>query len=221
MSVFIRLFRFRWPSHSFAPSKPSLHPQNPQFHKITTSYYRGAHGIMLIYDVSDRASFGNIEYWIKNIKAHASGSVHVALVGNKTDLRAAAKAAAAGTAAGGGNYVEYEAGKAVADRFQVPYFEVSAKDNSNVDSAFMTVVRGIVAGEDGEGAGGAGAGGAGAAGAGGAGKAGLSPGAGGAGGQNGKGKGIGSIFGRAEKTAGAEGQAGAGAGKGKKDCRIS
>lgn len=92
---------------------------------------------MLVYDVSDRSSFGNVEYWIKNIKAHASGSVHVALVGNKTDLRVD----------GGSGHVDYNGGKAVADRFNVPYFEVSAKENSNVDSAFMTVVTSIIAGD--------------------------------------------------------------------------
>jgi small GTP-binding protein len=58
-----------------------------QFHKITTSYYRGANGIMVVYDVSDPESMTNVEYWIKNIKKHASESVRVVLVGNKTDLR--------------------------------------------------------------------------------------------------------------------------------------
>jgi small GTP-binding protein len=58
-----------------------------QFHKITTSYYKGAHGIMLVYDVSDPKSWDNIQYWVKNIRAHASESVQVVLVGNKVDLR--------------------------------------------------------------------------------------------------------------------------------------
>jgi small GTP-binding protein len=60
-----------------------------QFHKITTSYYKGANGIMLVYDVSDRKSVENVEYWVKNIKSHASESVHVCLIGNKVDLRLA------------------------------------------------------------------------------------------------------------------------------------
>jgi small GTP-binding protein len=58
-----------------------------QFHKITTSYYKGANGIMLVYDVSDKKSVENVEYWVKNIKAHASENVHVCLMGNKVDLR--------------------------------------------------------------------------------------------------------------------------------------
>ena len=182
----------------------SHHATYPQFHKITTSYYRGAHGIMLIYDVSDRASFGNIEYWIKNIKAHASGNVHVALVGNKTDLRALAKEQNQA-----GRCVDFEAGKEVADRFSVPYFEVSAKDNSNVDSAFMTVVRSIVAGEgDPPGAGTPRGGGS----AGGAGdkKADKTAGKDGA-----KKTVLGTVFGRAEKSAEGVDR------KDKKDCTIS
>jgi small GTP-binding protein len=57
-----------------------------QFHKITTSYYKGAQGIMLVFDITDQSSLDNMEYWIKNIKSHASDSVHVALIGNKCDL---------------------------------------------------------------------------------------------------------------------------------------
>lgn len=59
-----------------------------QFHRITSSYYKSAHGIMVVFDVSDKKSQENVEYWIKNIKSHASDTVHVVLIGNKVDLRA-------------------------------------------------------------------------------------------------------------------------------------
>lgn len=59
-----------------------------QFHRITSSYYKSAHGIMVVFDVSDKKSQENVEYWIKNIKSHASDTVHVVLIGNKIDLRA-------------------------------------------------------------------------------------------------------------------------------------
>lgn len=45
---------------------------------------------MLVYDVSDKETMDNIEYWVKNIKSHATDTVQVVLVGNKTDLRTAA-----------------------------------------------------------------------------------------------------------------------------------
>lgn len=102
-----------------------------QFHKITTSYYKGAQGIMLVYDVADANSLANVEYWIKNIKTHASDSVHVVLVGNKIDLRHADPDK---------KYIDMNRGKEISHKFGVPFFETSAKDSSNVEHAFMTLV---------------------------------------------------------------------------------
>ena len=108
------------------------------FHKITTSYYRGAHGIMLVYDVSDAKTMENAEYWIKNIKAHASESVRVALIGNKTDLRTAVGADKV-------DCTDPKLATGYAEMFGVPYFETSAKESTNVDLAFMSMVEGIIA----------------------------------------------------------------------------
>lgn len=105
------------------------------FHKITTSYYKGANGIILVYDVSDKKSMDNVEYWVKNIKAHASETVHVALVGNKTDLRKEGNS---------DNCTDTETGKEFAQRYNVPYFETSAKDAINVNDAFKTLVANII-----------------------------------------------------------------------------
>lgn len=110
-----------------------------QFHKITTSYYKGAQGIMLVYDVTDRASLANIEYWIKNIKSHASDQVQVALIGNKTDLRSANTDPTK-------KFCETERGKEIAVKYGIPFFETSAKDSFNVEIAFLTLVEHIVLG---------------------------------------------------------------------------
>jgi small GTP-binding protein len=107
------------------------------FHKITTSYYRGANGIMLVYDVSDAKTMENAEYWIKNIKAHASESVRVALIGNKTDLRTA-------TGPDKVSCTDPKLATGYAEMFGVPYFETSAKESTNVDLAFMSMVEGII-----------------------------------------------------------------------------
>lgn len=105
------------------------------FHKITTSYYRGANGIMLVYDVSDPKTMENAEYWIKNIKSHASESVRVALIGNKTDLRLVDNV----------DCTDRKLATGYAEMFGVPYFETSAKESTNVDLAFMSMVEGILA----------------------------------------------------------------------------
>jgi small GTP-binding protein len=105
-----------------------------QFHKITTSYYKGAHGIMLVYDVSDPKSWDNIQYWVKNIRAHASESVQVVLVGNKVDLRED----------GNNKCVKPSLGKSFSKKFGVPYFETSAKSSVGVSQAFSTLLGSII-----------------------------------------------------------------------------
>lgn len=57
-----------------------------RFRTITTAYYRGAMGIMLVYDVTNEKSFDNIKNWIRNIEENASADVEKMLLGNKCEL---------------------------------------------------------------------------------------------------------------------------------------
>ena len=57
-----------------------------RFRTITSSYYRGAHGIIVVFDVTDRASFTNVKQWLAEIERYACSSVNKLLVGNKNDL---------------------------------------------------------------------------------------------------------------------------------------
>ena len=57
-----------------------------RFRTITTAYYRGAMGILLVYDVTDETSFNNIRNWMRNIEQHAQETVNKILVGNKCDM---------------------------------------------------------------------------------------------------------------------------------------
>lgn len=56
-----------------------------RFRTITTAYYRGAMGIMLVYDVTNEKSFENIKNWVRNIEEHASSDVDKMILGNKCD----------------------------------------------------------------------------------------------------------------------------------------
>ena len=105
-----------------------------QFHKITTSYYKGANGIMLVYDVSDRKSVDNVEYRIRNIRTHASDVVQVALIGNKVDLRTLHPT----------QCIYSSHGQQFSAKYGVPYFETSAKDSINVEDAFCTLIANII-----------------------------------------------------------------------------
>ncbi|GAB2292493.1 Ras- protein RABD2a [Dionaea muscipula] len=97
-----------------------------RFRTITSSYYRGAHGIIIVYDVTDQQSFENIKQWLSEIDRYASDNVVKLLVGNKSDLTSS-------------KVVSYETGKAFADEIGVPFLETSAKNASNVEQAFMTM----------------------------------------------------------------------------------
>eukprot|EP00899_Mesostigma_viride_P009616 jgi/Mesvir1/18656/Mv17156-RA.1 len=103
-----------------------------RFRTITTAYYRGAMGILLVYDVTDESSFNNVRSWIRNIEQHASDSVNKILVGNKCDMEDKRQ-------------VPTSRGQALADEFGIQFFETSAKSNINVDKAFCTIARDIKA----------------------------------------------------------------------------
>jgi Ras-related protein Rab-1A len=97
-----------------------------RFRTITSSYYCGAHGIIVVYDVTDQESFNNVKQWLNEIDRYASENVNKLLVGNKSDL--ATK-----------KVVDYQTAKAFADEIGIPFLETSAKNATNVEQAFMTM----------------------------------------------------------------------------------
>ncbi|KAG6511890.1 hypothetical protein ZIOFF_029969 [Zingiber officinale] len=102
-----------------------------RFRTITTAYYRGAMGILLVYDVTDESSFNNIRNWIRNIEQHASDNVNKILVGNKADMDESKRA------------VPTASGQALADEYGIKFFETSAKTNLNVEQVFFSIARDI------------------------------------------------------------------------------
>jgi len=101
-----------------------------RFRTITTAYYRGAMGILLVYDVTDERSFNNIRTWHSNIEQHASEGVNKILVGNKCDSEDK-------------RVVTEKAGQELAEELGISFIETSAKQNIGVENAFFTLARDI------------------------------------------------------------------------------
>ncbi|CUS11333.1 unnamed protein product [Tuber aestivum] len=101
-----------------------------RFRTITSSYYRGAHGICVVFDVTDMDSFNNVKQWLQEIDRYATEGVNKLLVGNKSDI--ADK-----------KVVEYTVAKEFADSLGIPFLETSAKNATNVEQAFLTMARQI------------------------------------------------------------------------------
>ena len=99
-----------------------------RFKNIIASYYRGAHGILLLYDVTDKDSFKNLSNWLIEIEKNASKNVLRLLIGNKCDLEDK-------------RVISYNQGKEFADTYGLKFIETSAKKNLNVNEAFETLGR--------------------------------------------------------------------------------
>ena len=102
-----------------------------RFKNIIASYYRGAHGILLIYDVTDKDSFKNLSNWLIEIEKNSSKNVLKVLIGNKTDLEEK-------------RVISYNQAKEFADSYGLKYIETSAKKNLNVNEAFETLGRELI-----------------------------------------------------------------------------
>eukprot|EP00300_Choanocystis_sp_HF-7_P009130 c16276_g1_i1.p1 GENE.c16276_g1_i1~~c16276_g1_i1.p1 ORF type:complete len:215 (-),score=59.09 c16276_g1_i1:133-744(-) len=103
-----------------------------RFRTITTAYYRGAMGILLVYDVTNQETFQNIRNWMRNIEENAAETVNKILIGNKSDLEDKRQ-------------VSTQEGQALAAEFGIPFFETSAKTDENVEESFVTMARDIMA----------------------------------------------------------------------------
>ncbi|ELP95069.1 hypothetical protein EIN_253330 [Entamoeba invadens IP1] len=105
-----------------------------RFRTIVPNYYRGVMGIAMIYDVTSKESFKNIEYWTKNVKENADEGYNLMLIGNKSDLEQQ-------------RVVSYEEGRELAEKLGIPFLETSAANSDNVKKMVMTMVEAIIKGE--------------------------------------------------------------------------
>ena len=109
-----------------------------RFRAITKNYYKGAHGILLIYDVTNQKSFDNVKNWVGQIRENASEKAIIYIVGNKVDDTAH-------------RVVSKEQGEETAKEFNLKFFEASAKEDINIAPTFQALVNDIykVSGDEG------------------------------------------------------------------------
>ncbi|KAK6917718.1 Small GTPase [Dillenia turbinata] len=98
-----------------------------RYRAITSAYYRGAVGALLVYDVTRHATFGSVERWLRELRDHADPNIVVMLIGNKSDLRHLVA-------------VPTEDAKSFAERESLFFMETSALEATNVDNAFTEVL---------------------------------------------------------------------------------
>ena len=101
-----------------------------RFRAITKNYYKGANGIILIYDVTNPKTYDNVKNWVTQIREEASPNVVVYLCGNKIDMKEERK-------------VKEEDGKIMAEEFGFPFNETSAREGININETFEDLVERI------------------------------------------------------------------------------
>ncbi|OMJ91255.1 hypothetical protein SteCoe_6233 [Stentor coeruleus] len=100
---------------------------NENFRSITRSYYRGSICALIVYDITNRDSFTNISTWLREIRDYGNNHIVILLVGNKSDQFE-------------NRVVSMEEGIYFALQNNIFFIETSAKANTNIDQAFMTVI---------------------------------------------------------------------------------
>ncbi|KAL2513876.1 Ras-related protein RABA2a [Forsythia ovata] len=98
-----------------------------RYRAITSAYYRGALGALLVYDVTKPTSFENVSRWLKELRDHADSNIVIMLIGNKTDLKHL-------------RAVATEDAQNFAEKEGLSFIETSALEATNVEKAFQTIL---------------------------------------------------------------------------------
>jgi len=101
-----------------------------RYRAITSAYYRGAVGALLVYDITKRITYVNVSRWLKELRYHADPNIVIMLVGNKKDLRQERQ-------------VQTDEAKEFCKQNKLFFIETSALEDSNVSMAFETILREI------------------------------------------------------------------------------
>ncbi|KAF9664304.1 hypothetical protein SADUNF_Sadunf16G0004400 [Salix dunnii] len=98
-----------------------------RYRAITSAYYRGAVGALLVYDITKRQTFDNVQRWLRELRDHADSNIVIMMAGNKSDLKHL-------------RAVQEEDGHALAEKEGLSFLETSALEGTNIEKAFQTIL---------------------------------------------------------------------------------
>ncbi|CAH9121398.1 unnamed protein product, partial [Cuscuta epithymum] len=98
-----------------------------RYRAITSAYYRGAVGALLVYDITKKQTFDNVERWLRELRDHADSNIVIMLAGNKTDLNHL-------------RAVPEQEARLLAEKEGLSFLETSALEALNVEKAFQTIL---------------------------------------------------------------------------------
>ena len=101
-----------------------------RFRAITKNYYKGSHGIILIYDVTNLQTFENVKTWVNQIREETTTNVVIYIAANKIDMETERK-------------VTKQEGESLAQELGFPFMETSAKSGINIHETFEDLVERI------------------------------------------------------------------------------
>ena len=100
-----------------------------QYKSITKNFFRNANGVLVVYDVTNKTSFNKVKDWIQSIKENSNVDIKVILIANKIDIE---------------RTITSQEGQKLAEHFNYPYFETSAKNNVGINEAITSIVKSII-----------------------------------------------------------------------------
>lgn len=98
-----------------------------RYRAITSAYYRGAVGALLVYDITKRQTFENVQRWLRELRDHADSNIVIMMAGNKSDLNHLRS-------------VSEDDGQSLAEKEGLSFLETSALEATNVEKAFQTIL---------------------------------------------------------------------------------
>ncbi|EXC10737.1 Ras-related protein Rab11C [Morus notabilis] len=98
-----------------------------RYRAITSAYYRGAVGALLVYDITKRQTFDNVQRWLHELRDHADSNIVIMMTGNKSDLNHL-------------RAVSEDDGQSLAEREGLSFLETSALEATNIEKAFQTIL---------------------------------------------------------------------------------